>query len=191
MTGRGHCGAFLPVPARVAEGAGGVDPDPVTRELYQRALKSETNGAAKYRRAAGCSRGCHADCGARGREWKAVARLLAVGREREVVPGGDYGRAGNWKVEARRRNCTTGATSHHGRSGRAAAGALLWRRRGNWRTHRLRSGCGQGPLRTGSSQLPQAPLEELVRVLPEVLADDPAMPAAAAVERELEQAALL
>ena len=149
----------------------GVDPDPVTRELYERALKSGSSTAAKPAAPPVAAASAMPIVG-REREWKQLLdcwRSVESGKSHLAVIMGEPGIGKSRLAEELYDWC---ASHHDGAAARArcyaAQGQLAYAPIAEW----LRT----GPLRTGSSQLPQAQLEELVRVLPEILADDPAMP---------------
>jgi DNA-binding SARP family transcriptional activator len=148
----------------------GVDPDPVTRELYQRALKSEAGAAAKTI-APPIADATALPLVGREREWKQLLaswRAAMAGKTHLTVIMGEPGIGKSRLAEELYVWC---ASHHDGAVARArcyaAHGQLAYAPIAEW----LRA----GPLRAGSAQLPETQLEELVRVLPEILADHPAM----------------
>ena len=148
----------------------GVDPDPVTRELYQRALKSEAAAAPKAAAPPIAAAAAMPIVG-REREWKQLLdcwRLAEGGKTHLALIMGEPGIGKSRLAEKLYDWC---AARHVGAVARArcyaAHGQLAYAPIAEW----LRA----GPLRTGSSQLPKAQLEELVRVLPEILAEHPAL----------------
>jgi DNA-binding SARP family transcriptional activator len=149
----------------------GVDPDPATRELYQRALKSESPAASRSAPPPNTVPSAVAIVG-REHEWKLLLdcwRSVESGNPHLAVILGEPGIGKSRLAEELYDWC---ASRREGAAARArcyaAQGQLAFAAIAEW----LRS----GPVRTGSSQLPRAQLEELVRVLPEILADSPAMP---------------
>ncbi|MBZ5593339.1 MAG: AAA family ATPase [Acidobacteriia bacterium] len=149
----------------------GVDPDPVTRELYQRALKSEASTAVKTAAPPSAAASAMPIVG-REREWKQLLdcwRLVESGKTHLAVIMGEPGIGKSRLAEKLYDWC---ASHHDGAVARArcyaAHGQLAYAPIAEW----LRT----GPLRKGSSQLPRTQLEEVVRVLPEILADNPSIP---------------
>jgi DNA-binding SARP family transcriptional activator len=147
-----------------------VDPDPVTRELYQRALKSPAPGSSKHAgvplRAAGST-----PIVGRERELKQLIDCwpsVECGNSRLVVITGEPGVGKSRLADELYDWC---AAQRDGAVARArcyaAQGQLGYAPISEW----LRA----GPLRASLSQLPRMQLEELVRVLPEILPDGSAM----------------
>jgi DNA-binding SARP family transcriptional activator len=146
-----------------------VDPDPATQALYQRALKSEAPAAAKT--ALPVAAVSAVPIVGREREWKRLLECWHLAQSGKPHFAAIMGEPGIGKSRLAEELYDWCASHHDGAVARArcyaAHGQLAYAPIADW----LRS----GPLRMGSSQLPQAQLEELVRVLPEILADHPAM----------------
>lgn len=149
----------------------GVDPDPVTRELFQRALKSTTPAAATTPVAPVAAASAAALVG-RERDWKQLLscwRSVERGNSHLAVIMGEPGIGKSRLAEELYDWC---APRHDGAVARArcyaAQGQLAYAPIAEW----LRA----KPLRAACPHLPHRQLEELVRVLPEILTDDPAMP---------------
>jgi DNA-binding SARP family transcriptional activator/predicted ATPase len=148
----------------------GVDPDPVTRQLYQRALKSEAVTAAKPDPAPGAAAGAIPIVG-REREWKQLLdcwRLVEGGKTHLAVIMGEPGIGKSRLAEELYEWCA----SHHGG---AVARARCYAAHGQLAYAPIAEWLRARPLQMGSSQLPHAQVEDLARVLPEILADHPAI----------------
>jgi DNA-binding SARP family transcriptional activator/predicted ATPase len=148
----------------------GVDPEPATRELYQQALKSEASPAAGSTAPPASAANAMPIVG-REREWKQLLdcwSLVANGKTHLAVIMGEPGIGKSRLAEELYDWCSSheNATVARARC-YAAHGQLAYAPIADW----LRSPA----LRTGFSRLPKNQFEELVRVLPEVLADDPAL----------------
>ena len=148
-----------------------MDPDPVTRELYEHALKSPAS--ARSRTGVARLRGsCATPIVGREREWKQLLdcwQSVERGRSHLAVIMGEPGigksrLAGelyDW-CASRRDSAVARARCY------AAQGQLAYAPIAEWLQAKA--------LRAAFSRLPGAQIAELGRVLPEVLSDDPAMP---------------
>ncbi len=144
-----------------------VDPDPVTRQLYQCALKSSAPGSSK--------RG--------GVQLRAAGSPPIVGRERELKVLMDC-----WRSVERGTSSLLLITGEPGvgksrladelhdwcaaQSEAAVARARCYAAQGQLGYAPIAEWLRSGPLRAALSQLPRMQLEELVQVLPEVFPDE-------------------
>jgi DNA-binding SARP family transcriptional activator/tetratricopeptide (TPR) repeat protein len=148
----------------------GVEPSAATRELYERALKSDTAAAppAELPRAA---RDSVAPMIGRDQEWRELTdywRAASAGGVNLAIIAGEPGIGKSRLAQelyawCKRAGYSVAAARCYGAQGRIAYAPVA-----EW----LRSGA----LRDAWSQLPASQLAELARVLPEVLADHPSMP---------------
>jgi DNA-binding SARP family transcriptional activator len=149
----------------------GVDPGPVTRELYEHALKSTTPTAAKSAAPPIQTTGTVSIVG-REREWKQLLdcwRSVERGANHLVVIMGEPGIGKSRLAEELYNWCA----SH---SNGALARARCYAAQGHLAYAPIAEWLQAKPLRRSCQHLPHRHREELDRVLPEILADQPAMP---------------
>ena len=148
----------------------GVDPDPVTRELYQRALKAKAPIAGAGAEPPPTASAAVPIVG-REDEWKRLLdcwSFVASGGTHLALLMGEPGIGKSRLAEEMYEWCASHAHPAVARARcYAAHGQLAYAPIAEW----LRAAA----FRPAFSQLPQTQLEELVRVLPEILADFPAI----------------
>ncbi len=144
----------------------GVDPDPATRELYQRALKSEAPEPAKAARPAAAGHAIRMV--GRENEWKQLLdcwHSVESGQSRLAVISGEPGIGKTRLADELYERC---AANRRGAAARArcyaAHGQLAYAPLAEW----LRT----APFRAAISQLPQVQTAHLVRLFPEIPAGD-------------------